>query len=144
LQKFLIKSSQTHYQKFLPNRFFLSAKAKDVVGDTSSYTGVYVYNNIFAYTHGKAVMFENVDDSYICNNTFYGMNPTQPNAQNVISLSASSERNTVVNNIYYNEDDQTTNPMFIYAPHDFHVDLGSPAIEGALSFLILRQDWRRI
>jgi hypothetical protein len=92
------------------NHIFLSAKAKDVDGDTSSYTGVYVYNNIFTYTHGKAVMFENVDDSYICNNTFYGMNPTLPNAQSIISLSASSEGNTVLNNIFYNDDDQATNP----------------------------------
>ncbi len=203
------------------NHIFLSAKAKDVVGDTSSYTGVYVYNNIFTYTHGKAVMFENVDDSYICNNTFYGMNPTLPNAQSLISLSASSERNTVLNNIFYNDDDQTTNPsqdlltinitipglrsnsvidynlhystdkenrilatpdtiapggwwiysytswdyivstfsfeehspqfnpddleatnpMFIYAPHDFHVNLGSPAIEGALSLPFITDDY---
>jgi hypothetical protein len=92
------------------NHIFLSAKAKGIEGDTSSYTGVYVYNNIFTYTHGKAVMFENVDDSYICNNTFYGMNPTLPNGQSMISLSASSERNKVVNNIFYNDDDQSTNP----------------------------------
>ena len=84
------------------NHIFLSNKSKQVEGDTAYFGRVYIYNNIFTYTHGKSVMFENVDDSFVVNNTFYGSNPTTRSAQRHVSLSYVSERNVIKNNIFYN------------------------------------------
>lgn len=94
------------------NHIFLSNKAKDVPGDTSSWTRAYIYNNVFTYPHGKAVMLENVDDSYIVFNTFYKINQSTTNGQSIISLSASSENDTVYNNVFFNDDDLTIVPGY--------------------------------
>ena len=91
------------------NHIFISNKAGGIEGDTSYSGKIYIYNNIFTHMHGKAVAFEWIEDSYICNNTFYGINPTIPNYQSAISLSQLCQNIDVKNNIIYNNEPQNGN-----------------------------------
>jgi hypothetical protein len=90
------------------NHIFISNKAGGTEGDSAYIGNVYIYNNIFTHLHGKAIAFEWVEDTYIYNNTFYGLNPTIPNYQSVISLSRTSRNIDIKNNIIYNNDPRNT------------------------------------
>jgi hypothetical protein len=73
-------------------------------------TGIYFYNNIFMYPSGAALHFENVDESFVYNNVFYGKNKYRTSNNFHLQYDTNSKNITIKNNIFYGESNYSVNP----------------------------------
>ncbi|MFN8240009.1 MAG: Ig-like domain-containing protein [Bacteroidales bacterium] len=73
---------------------------------------VYVYNNVFTYAHGKAIIFEDIDTAYAAYNTIYGFNLNLTVWQPLISTEYGSEVH-IINNIIYHNGNEDVNGSLI-------------------------------
>lgn len=80
--------------------------------DASRISDVMIYGNVFTYAHSSAVKLVDVSNIGICNNTFYGFNPSLRNDAALIWLGKCSNVD-VRNNIFFkntNDDRASTYP----------------------------------
>jgi hypothetical protein len=69
-------------------------------GGTGQISGLYIYNNIFKFPSGMGVSLEDVDGSFIYNNTFYGNNTNHSPTYHVFYDDGCTSAK-IKNNIFY-------------------------------------------
>jgi len=72
-------------------------------GMTGEIHGLYIYNNIFMYSPGRCILLEDVDTSYIYNNTFYGHNSNGTSNMFQVQYTDGCTDAYLKNNIFYSD-----------------------------------------
>ena len=78
----------------------------------------YFYNNIFTYSHGKGLTINDITNSFVFFNTFYGVNPSLSNYQAQLYFSNTVNNAVVRNNVFYNDVDPSFNGYFFCVKAD--------------------------
>jgi hypothetical protein len=76
-----------------------------------SVTKVYIYDNIIKDTKQDAISLEDVDECYVYNNTFHGVNLSLTGTHALLSMSTNANA-VIENNIFYNNSNSATTTTF--------------------------------
>jgi hypothetical protein len=77
--------------------------------DGATFTNVRVHNNVIRNTTKDAIQLENVQSSFVYNNTFYGVNQVRTNNTIFVVYSNGSTNAVLKNNIFYGNGDYDHN-----------------------------------
>jgi hypothetical protein len=89
------------YDPISSNEYSDQITLKNTATQGSILSSVYIYNNIFKYSSGYSVLLQNVGESFIFNNTFYGHDQGSAVGGCFIVYDASCDHAFLKNNIFY-------------------------------------------
>jgi hypothetical protein len=78
-------------------------------GIGGTFENIFIYNNIFKNPTQDGIMLENIQSSFIYNNTFWGFNPLRTNNTIHVKYTNGSTSSYLMNNIFYGNGDYNTN-----------------------------------